>query len=555
MATEAQGNSLTARLQNATQLPAAQKLTLMILIALAAAIIGGGVMWSRAPEYRVLFSQLPDRDGGAVIASLQQLNVPYRVEGGALLVPSSKLHETRLKLASQGLPKGALAGFELMENQKFGASQFLEQINYQRAMEGELARSIQLLAAVQGARVHLALSRNTPFMRDAPKSTASVLVNLYPGRTLDAAQVSAITHLVSNSVQDLPAANVSVVDQNGALLSNEAGAAGRTALDSSQIRYRHDIEAGYIRRIEAILAPIVGPKNLRAQVSAEIDFSQIEQAEETYKPNQKPEDAVVRSRQSSESSSGDGNGAGGVPGALSNQPPAAVSAPIDAKGASGAAATATTKNGNTRNDSVVNYEIDKNIRHIRQATGRVKRLSVAVVVNHKRVLDSKGKAGAKALSAEETAQITELVKGVVGYDKERGDVVSIANSPFTTPDREVIPEVPLWKQPATIEMALEAGKNLLIAAIVLYLVLGVLRPMLNRMTQSPLTLTSAREPHLLPGGGVGVSGGSTLNPDGSMAAIGVNPFDQTLQSAKELAKQDPRIVANVVKGWVGGNER
>ncbi len=548
MATEAQGNSLAVRLQNATQLPAAQKLTLMIVIALAAAIIGGGVMWSRTPEYRVLFSQLPDRDGGAVIASLQQMNVPYRVEGGALLVPSAKLHETRLKLASQGLPKGALAGFELMENQKFGASQFLEQINYQRAMEGELARSIQLLASVQGARVHLALSRNTPFMRDSPKSTASVLVNLYPGRTLDATQVSAITHLVSNSVQDLPAANVSVVDQNGALLSNEAGAAGRAALDSSQIRYRHDIEAGYIQRIEAILAPIVGTKNLRAQVSADIDFSQVEQAEETYKPNQKPEDAVVRSRQSSESSSGDSSGAGGVPGALSNQPPGATSAPIDAKGAAGATATASTKSGNTRNDSVVNYEIDKNIRHTRQATGRVKRLSVAVVVNHKRVLDSKGKASAKALSAEETAQITELVKGVVGYDKERGDVVSIANSPFTTPEREVIPDVPLWKQPAAIEMALEAGKNLLIAALVLYLVLGVLRPMLNRMTQPPLT--PAHEAQLLPGAGSGA-----LHPDGSLATITVNPFDQTLQSAKALAKQDPRIVANVVKGWVGGNER
>ena len=544
---EISGNTLATRVQAATQLPMQQKLLMMLLVAIAAAVIAGGWLWSRTPDYRVLFANVPDRDGGAIIAALQQMNVPYKLDGGALSVPASRVHELRLKLASQGLPKGALSGFELMENQKFGVSQFHEQVNYQRALEGELARSIQSLTAVQSARVHIVLAKPTPFLREASKSTASVLVNIQPGHALDPTQVAAITHLVSNSVADLPAKNVSVVDQHGALLSSNAH--GKGVLDSSQIRFRQEVEAGYVQRIEAILAPLVGARNVRAQVSAELDFSESEQAEETHKPNQKPDDAVVRSQQSSETSTTSGaDSAAGVPGALSNQPATAGSATIDGKDGKGAN-NAATKPGlvNARKDSVVNYEVDRNIRHTRQSAGRLKRLSVAVVVNHRSIADKKGKSTQKPLSEAEIAQFNELVRGVMGYDKERGDVLSVVNGAFTPPDKEAILETPFWKQPGFIDSALEIGKNVMIAMLVLYLMLGVLRPMMRRVSEAPASPLAA-----LPNTS-GQAGGEAGANGGTLPALGVDPYDQSLNSAKQIAKQDPRVVANVVKGWVAGN--
>jgi flagellar M-ring protein FliF len=258
-----------------------QHIGLMFSAATMIAILVAGYLWSQAPDYRVLYGNLPDRDGGAVVASLQQMNIPYKfADGGALMVPAAQIHETRLRLAAVGLPKSGPLGFELMETQKFGVSQFAEQINYQRALEGELSRTIQTLASVQAARVHLALSKPTAFMRDQPKASASVLLNLAPGRTLDSTQVSAVIHLVSNSVPELNAKNVSIVDQNGNLLSTENNNNGRRSLDPNQLKYRQSLEQNYIARIESILAPLIGPANVRAQVTAELDFTESENAEE-----------------------------------------------------------------------------------------------------------------------------------------------------------------------------------------------------------------------------------------------------------------------------------
>ncbi|MEI7682301.1 MAG: flagellar basal-body MS-ring/collar protein FliF, partial [Betaproteobacteria bacterium] len=361
-----------------------QHIGLMFSAATMIAILVAGYLWSQAPDYRVLYGNLPDRDGGAVVASLQQMNIPYKfADGGALMVPAAQIHETRLRLAAVGLPKSGPLGFELMETQKFGVSQFAEQINYQRALEGELSRTIQTLASVQAARVHLALSKPTAFMRDQPKASASVLLNLAPGRTLDSTQVSAVIHLVSNSVPELNAKNVSIVDQNGNLLSTENNNNGRRSLDPNQLKYRQSLEQNYIARIESILAPLIGPANVRAQVTAELDFTESENAEEIHKPNQDTATAVIRSQQLSESSTarGGGNAAGGVPGALSNQPPANASAPLTAPASAaattGAGATSSAAAADTRKDSTVNYEVDKTIRHTRQELGRIKRLSVA----------------------------------------------------------------------------------------------------------------------------------------------------------------------------------
>lgn len=532
------------------QLPSQQKLALMVVIATLFALVAGAWMWSQAPDYRVLYPSVSDRDGGAIIAALQQMNVPYKFAdgGGALLVPADKVHEMRMRLATLGLPKGSISGFELMENQKLGTSQFLEQINYQRALEGELARSIQSLQAVQGARVHLAISKPSVFIREQQKTSASVLLNLYPGRMLEPAQVSAVVHLVSSSVPDLPVKNVTVVDQNGNLLSSPSGPVNTAGLDAGQLKYVRELEQSYSNRIEAILAPIVGASNVRAQVAADVDFSLVERAEEIYKPNATPADAVVRSQQSSESTSGSAAAAAGVPGALSNQPPPPASAPLAAAGTNPGPAAASTPAAapplNARKDSTINYEVDKTIRHVRQPLGSIKRLSVAVVVNDRKETDAKGKASHKSLTPAELAQVNDLVKEAMGYNKERGDTLNVVNSPFSVAEPEVIPDVPIWKKPETILLAKETGKNLLIAAVLLFVVFGVLRPLLKNLAQArPATAP------LLPETGTQNNQAAALRKQMNLS------YEQQLVSAKQLAQQEPKLVANVVKDWMSNNEQ
>lgn len=548
MALASTQTAVTNGLRGFAQIQNPQKLGLMLAIAAIIALVAGAWMWSQSPDYRVLYTNVSDRDGGAIISALQQMNVPYKFAegGGAILVPGTHVHEVRLRLASQGLPKGSLAGFELMENQKLGSSQFLEQVNYQRALEGELARSIQSLSAVQNARVHLAIAKPTVFVREKQKPSASVLLNLFPGRTLDPAQVSAIVHLISSSVPDLPVKNVTVVDQGGTLLSSTGNAISNAQLDASQLKYVQEIEHSYVKRIEAILTPITGVNNVRAQVTADVDFSQIERAEEIYKPNQTtPGPTAVRSQQSTESATGGPQASGGVPGALSNQPPAPASAPITAAPGTAAGTPpggAAVSPSNTRKESTVNYEVDKTIRHVRQPMGSIKRLSVAVVVNYRKDVDSAGKVSRTPLAAEEITKINDLVKETMGYNKDRGDTLNVANSPFSTVEREVIPEVPLWKQPATFVLVKEVGKHLLIAAAVLYLVLGVLRPLLKNLAE-------ARPAPALPEGAV--EGEATVTARRQSVA----GYEQNLQMAKQLANQEPKIVANVVKEWVSGDER
>ncbi|MDE2365603.1 MAG: flagellar M-ring protein FliF [Betaproteobacteria bacterium] len=528
-----------------------QKMGLILVVSAIIALAAAGWMWSRAPDYKVLFSNISDRDGGAIVAALQQMNVPYRFAegGGAILVPAGEVHDARLKLAAQGLPKGGLAGFELMENQKFGTSQFLEQVNFQRALEGELARSIQSLAAVSSARVHLAIPKQSVFMREQQKPSASVLVNLYPGRTLDAQQISAIAHLVSSSVPNLPLKNVTVVDQHGNLLSKTDESSINTGLDPSQLKYVQALEQSYVKRIETILSPIVGQENVRAQVAADIDFAQAEHTSEIYKPNQNPGDSAVRSQHTSESSSRSGLGEGGVPGALSNQPPVPATAPVTTPpaapntGQPGVPATAPMVPPNTRKDATTNYEVDKTIQHVRQPVGGIKRLSVAVVVNHRKVTDQDGAVSVKPLTEAEKAQITDLVKEAMGFSRERGDTLNVVNSAFTDIDRDAIPELPLWKQPEMIELAGQAGKGLLIGGLILYLVLGVLRPMLKRANQPPAPLLP--EP---------VEDEDIQPVPALKQAPQFSQSEQNLALARQLARDDPKVVANVVKQWVAGNE-
>ncbi len=540
------------RLTVMANLPIQHKLMLMVILASAIALVAGGWIWSTTPDYRVLYANMSDRDGGAIIAAIQQMNVPYKfVDGsGAIMVPADKVHEVRLRLAGQGLPKGGPSGFELMENPKFGTSQFLEQVNYQRALEGELARSIQTVSAVQTARVHLAMSKPSVFVREQQKPSASVVLNVYPGRSLEPAQVSAIVHLVSSSVPDLPVKNVTVIDQHGNLLSS-AGQNAAPGLDPGQLKYLHGLEQSYAKRVEAILAPIVGPGNVRAEVTAEVDFSQVERAEEIYKPNGNAAEAAVRSQQTTETtSSSPAGGAGGVPGALSNQPPANATAPVSgqpagaAAPAAGAAATASALN--SRKDATLNYEVDRTIRHVRQPVGGIKRVSVAVVVNFRNEVDKAGKVTRKPYSESEMAKLTELVKEATGYNKERGDTVNVVNSPFTVITPEVAPEPPLWKKPDVYLMAKEIGKHLLIAIAVFYLIFGVLRPLVTRvMTWRPPHVVAHEE---------GEEEAAVAALPGHRGAAARRSYEQRLQSAQQLAQQEPKLVANVVKEWMSAEQ-
>lgn len=538
------------------RLPMQQKLLTIIALSMVAAIVVAGWTWTRTPTFAVLFTNISERDGGNIIAALQQMNVPFKFSesGGAILVPQQQVHELRMRLASQGLPKGGLVGFELMENQKLGMSQFIEQINFQRALEGELSRSIQSLAAVAGARVHLAIPKQTGFMRDEQKPSASVVLNIHPGRNLDPNQVAGIAHMVASSVPHLPAANVSVIDQNGNLLSSEKANGRSAGLDATQLKYVQEIEASTVRRIETILTPLVGPGNFRAQVTADVDFSQSEQVAEIYKPNP-PAEASIRSQQVSEDASGK-PAAAGVPGALSNQPPVPATAPLTAPpapGTPGAQAGATAPAGTPaaaappaataaaavaaqgRRDATTNYELDKTIRHVRQPVGAIKRLSVAVVVNHRKDTDKDGKASFKPLAAKEMAQINDLVKEAMGYSKDRGDTLNVQNSPFAAGEKQDVAETPIWKNPTAIAWVLEGLKYLVFAGLAGYLIFGVVLPFLRRLMARAAQIPARQE-------------------EIAYATPGAANYDQKVQAARDLARQEPKAVATVIKDWVGGSQ-
>lgn len=527
----------SSAISNFLQSPLGNNLALGAGIALVASIMAAVFLWGQKPDYRILLSNFTDRDGGSIIAALQQMNVPYQYSegGGAILVPAERVHDARLKLAAQGLPKAGNVGFELMENQKLGVSQFLEQANFQHALEGELARSINSIAVVESSRVHLAIPKPTVFVREIQKPTASVLLNLHSGRVLEPQQVKAIVHLVSSSVPDLPAQNVTVVDENGNLLSDLDDPAHSNKLDPNQLKYIQEIQDSIVRRIESILTPMLGAENVRAEASADIDFSHTEQAAEKFTPNNKPENTAKRSEHLNESKNteaggGDSSKPGGVPGASSNQPGQQKSG------------TENAGNSSSQKDDTINYELDKTVRYVQEPMGNIKRLTVAVLVNNKTEIGTDGKPTTRALTDAEKEQISGLVKDAMGFNKDRGDSLNVANANFTIPAKEVITEEPFWKPYANVETAKSAGQYLMSFIAILYLFFKFLKPMLKRVMEPPLLPQLPIE--------------ETPEPPAAAvaAAIEAPPKPKTkgasIDNAKELAIDNPRLVANVVKNWV-----
>ncbi|ADZ42216.1 TPA: flagellar basal-body MS-ring/collar protein FliF [Yersinia enterocolitica] len=540
-----------------TRLRANPKIPLLIAAAAAVAILVALMLWAKSPDYRVLYSNLNDRDGGDIVTQLTQLNIPYRFadNGGALLIPADKVHETRLRLAQQGLPKGGAVGFELLDQEKFGISQFSEQVNYQRALEGELARTIGTLGPVLNVRVHLAMPKPSLFVREQKSPTASVTLALQPGRALDDGQINAIVYMVSSSVAGLPPANVTVVDQTGRLLT-QSDSAGRD-LNAAQLKFTNEVENRFQRRIETILAPMVGSGNVHAQVTAQVDFASREQTDEEYKPNQAANQGAVRSQQVSTSEQLGGTNVGGVPGALSNQPSATPVAPIEVPqatpaagaGAAANAAKQTATSSNSRHDQTTNFEVDRTIRHTQQQAGMVQRLSVAVVVNY-----GSDKAGKPiALSKDQLAQVESLTREAMGFSTVRGDTLNVVNTPFNATDDASGSNLPFWQQPSFFDQLLNIGRYLLILLVAWILWRKLVRPLIAKKQEADKAAASVNN--------IVQAAQTTETAKQTKEELALRKKNQQRVSAevqaqriRELADKDPRIVALVIRQWMSNDQ-
>ncbi|WP_034458205.1 flagellar basal-body MS-ring/collar protein FliF [Buttiauxella noackiae] len=539
-----------------TRVRANPKIPLMVAGAAAIAVIIALVLWAKTPDYKVLYSNLADQDGGAIVTQLTQMNVPYRFSdnGSAIEVPADKVYDLRLRLAQQGLPKGGAVGFELLDQEKFGISQFSEQINYQRALEGELARTIETLGPVKNARVHLAMPKPSLFVREQKSPSASVTLSLEPGRALDEGQISAVVHMVSSAVAGLPPGNVTLVDQGGHLLT-QSNTAGRD-LNDAQLKYAMDVESRFQRRIESILAPIVGSGNVHAQVTAQIDFANKEKTEEQYRPNSDPSQAAVRSRQLNQSEQVNGRNPGGVPGALSNQPAPPNNAPIATAPQNNAAnapqqnqttsmgGSTPTGSSNTQRDETTNYEVDRTILHTKLNTGDIQRLSVAVVVNYRQLTDGKP----LPLTAEQMKQIENLTREAMGYSDTRGDTLNVVNSPFSATEETSL-ELPFWKQQAFFEMLMSAGRWLVVLIVAWLLWCKLVRPLIQRKVEVQQTQVEAQRQRAEEEDAVSVR----LTKDEQQQQRKANQrlsAEVMSQRIREMSDNDPRVVALVIRQWM-----
>jgi flagellar M-ring protein FliF len=521
-------------------------------VAIALALRSGG-----DGNYRVLYSGLSDKDGGAVIAQLSQMNVPYRHSdgGGAILVPADKVLDLRMKLSNLGLPKSSTVGYELLDNQKFGQSQAGEGMSMKRATEGELMRTIGSLSAVQQVRVHLALPAQNGFFREQQKPSASVMLTLHPGRSLDRSQLAGIVHLVSSSVPELSPKAVSVVDGNGTLLTEQEGSS-QQGLDALQLQYRQQVETSLQKRVMDLLEPVMGREHLRATVTADIDFSESMLVSEEFKPNNGDSPAAVKSLQTLESNQAGSTTPSGVPGAQSNQPPTPATAPVTGSPQQLHGAQASGTGGNLRKEATTSFEVDRTQRTVRSATGSIKRLSAAVVVNHRVSTDNRGRTTTTPLTPEELEKLTTLVEQGMGFNKDRGDTVKVINAPFRTEPPAKVEEMPTWKQPWVQDLLRAAAMPLALAFVALLIVLTTIRPALKTLLAPP--------PPPMPGSNVNalldetplLPGSPTEEAAQPGSALTLNAPQQHpgLEDARNLARQNPAAVANIVRNMINGEQ-
>jgi flagellar M-ring protein FliF len=531
-------------------IPGLKQVGLLAGVAAAVAVAIWLVLWSQGQNYSVLYGQLSERESGQVMDALTAAGIEFKLSpSGAVSVPESKVQEARIRLASQGLPQSDSMGIEMIQKESaLGTSTMMESARYQSVLETELARTIVKVQGVQSARVHLALPKPSVFLRDARKATASVMLQLYPGRRLEPGQVAAIVHLVASSVSELAASDVTLVDQAGSLL-NSPDENAESAASTRQFEYTRKLEESYQRRIVELLEPMIGAGRVRATVTADLDFTVTEQTRENYDPQK----TAVRSEQTSKESRKGGDGAEGIPGALSNQPPGTSGAPQipgaatpgnPAAAAAGAAQTAAAVSGPSSNAerSTRNFEVDRTLSYVKQPVGNLKRLNVGVVLDDWQQVDADGKVTTAPMSDTDIKRFTQLVKESIGLKEDRGDQLNVLNQAFkSAAPIGPVDGLPIWQQPWVTQLA----KQIVGAALVLVVAFLVLRPLMKSLTR-PAGRRSAADDGELAGDRLSLGQGAN--------AIKLSPsFEQQIAAARTLVGQDPRRAAQVVKDWVAAD--
>lgn len=519
---------------------------LMVGLAASVALGVAVVLWAQEPNYQPVVGDMSGYNPQDVTTILDANNIDYRMDPrtGALLVPSDEVYNARLKLAAEGVTDEQTMGYELLDQDRgLGTSQFMETISFRRGLEGELARTIGSMRTVRAARVHLAIPERSVFVRDARTPTASVFLEVIAGRRLEQEQIASIVNLVAGSIPEMSKDNVTVVDQSGNLLTGREDGG-----DSQQIEDQYDytsrVEDRLARRVASMVRPVVGDGRFRAEVTADLDFSSVEQAEELFNPEQQ---AVRSERQMSERRAG--GGASGIPGALSNQPPAQPTVPEQATADDEGNVQAPPVN--VREESTRNYEMDRTVSYIRQELGRIKRLSVALAVDDMKVVDPQtGEVSYEPWPEQELQRLTMLVRDAVGYSAARGDSVTVMNTAFAAEEQIEFEAPAFWEQPWFWDLM----KQVLAGLVILVLVLGLLRPTLKSLSGGG---RSERRGDSEDGydGLDGIEGGDALreamhSQDDLLLPGATDSYDRQLNALKGLIAEDPARVSQVMRQWV-----
>jgi flagellar M-ring protein FliF len=534
-------------------IPGVKQVGLLAGVAAAVAAAIWLVIWSQGQNYTVLYGQLSERESGQVMDALTAAGIEFKLSpSGAVSVPESKVQEARIRLASQGLPQSDAMGIEMIQKESaLGSSSMMESARYQSVLETELARTIVKVQGVQSARVHLALPKPSVFLRDARKATASVMLQLYPGRRLEPGQVAAIVHLVASSVPELGASDVTLVDQAGTLL-NSPDENAEQAASTRQFAYTRKLEASYQQRIIDLLEPMVGAGRVRATVTADMDFTVTEMTHENYDPQK----TAVRSEQTSNEQRRGGDGAEGIPGALSNQPPGTSGAPTipgastpgNPGPANGAGAGQTTAAGSGPSSSAQrstrNFEVDRTLSYVKQPVGVLKRLNVGVALDDWQKVDADGKVTTTPMSDADIKRFTQLVRESIGLKDDRGDQLNVLNQAFkSSAPLGPVDGLPLWETPWITQLA----KQIVGAGLVLVVAFLVLRPLMKSLTKPALLRSAGTDAGDVAGDRVSISG------QGGNAIKLAPSFEQQIAAARTLVGQDPRRAAQVVKEWVAAD--
>ena len=540
------GSKAEAMFANFNQLNVLRQMALLVGFAASIALGFAVVLWSQSDNYRPLMSSLNELDSSAIVEILERNQIKYRVDttSGTLLVKETDIHRARMQVAGADIRQPNTVGYELLEtDQGLGTSQFMENARYLRSVEGELARTISSLEAIRQARVHLAVPRQSVFLRDQRKPSASVFLSLTPGRSMDAAQANAIMRIVASSIPQMDSKDVTIVDQRGNLLSQKEESETDKAM-ARQLEHTRLVEQRINERIRSILEPLAGPGRFQTAVSVDVDFTKVEQSSEQFNPDM----PAIRSEQTvNEQRNGD-FGPLGIPGALSNQPPQDGFAPENATGGQGSETPT-----NRRSQATRNFELDRTLSYSRNDSGRIARLTVAVVVDD--LIQRNPETGiAERLpwNENEVERLTALVRNAVGYSAARGDSVSVINSPFVEGAVEEFPELPLWEQPWVWELA----KQVLAGLFVLILIFGVLRPILRNLAARSDSDLNDSELDSLAALDDGLSDDQvTLSAsDDPLLAPQSDLYERQLNAIRALIAENPGRVAQVVRQWVANDE-